>query len=350
MRFLRLSSPEIPGRLLSFTLLSCVIALPTFQSALATEIYKDWAVACDNTRHCEAIGFQNQDSVSAPVLLYLQRDAGPATLVQATFIALSEDGVHDQPLTVRINKLTLHGVKSDRPLSPDQVRRLLPMLLDAPEARLTDGKTTWILSLAGLKAALLKMDDAQGRLRTPGALVRKGSKPESTALPALSAPVWQQAPLAPARKGDEKLLIPILNTIKDRTCWGEVPDNYEPDASLTRLTGTQVLVMRECSRHAYQISYAAWVANDKPPYNPQRVILPTDSGEMVDYAMNADFEGGILSTYAKGRGLFDCGGIASWVWTVSGFILLEEAVQPLCRGFTGGGIFMLRTWKATVRH
>ncbi|RYD40495.1 MAG: DUF1176 domain-containing protein, partial [Verrucomicrobiaceae bacterium] len=48
----------------------------------------------------------------------------------------------------------------------------------------------WTLSLSGLNAVLLKMDEAQDRIGTPGALVRRGNKPESSVLAPVPPPVF----------------------------------------------------------------------------------------------------------------------------------------------------------------
>jgi len=42
-----------------------------------THEFGDWTIACDNTRHCEALGYQSMESGSAAVVLWLSRDAGP---------------------------------------------------------------------------------------------------------------------------------------------------------------------------------------------------------------------------------------------------------------------------------
>ena len=128
-----------------------------------------------------------------------------------------------------------------------------------------------------------------------------------------------------------------------------MPDADDPYPSITRLTDKKVLVMRLCSRAAYQVIYRMWIANDKPPYHPQPVSLPTETTEMVDYGMNADFDNVILTTFSKGRSVFDCGDRMSWLWTASRFKLLEAEIGPLCRGFGGGGQ-MLRVWTADIRR
>ena len=57
-------------------------------------------------------------------------------------------------------------------------------------AQTIDGKgKAWPISDSGAAAVLLKMDEAQGRLGTPGALVRRGDKAEASVPAALPVPV-----------------------------------------------------------------------------------------------------------------------------------------------------------------
>ena len=88
-------------------------------------------------------------------------------------LANSEEGGIG-PLSLSVGGFSLPGLKDEQTLSAAQMAKLLPRMLDADAAELSDGKQQWRLSLAGLKAALLRMDEAQGRLGTPGALVKKG--------------------------------------------------------------------------------------------------------------------------------------------------------------------------------
>lgn len=321
-----------------------VLAFTTVTAVAGSHTFKDWSVACDNTRHCEAAGFQAEEGEWQPVSLWLARDAGPGTPVQARLSVLQEDGKDAGALSFKVGALTLRGLKSDADLSAAQVNSLLPQLQNAAVAEVTNGKSAWKLSLSGLKAALLKMDDLQGRIDTPGALVRKGQKPESAVLPALPAPVLEAVKLPPTKKEDARLAAAIVKLIKKtEDCEGEIM-GAPADTGITRLSATQVLVTRECWRAAYQSGYGFWIANDKPPHDPRAVSLPSESKESMNDAMNADFENGVLSSYGKGRGLGDCGNSMSWLWTAQGFKLLSAEVAPLCRGFPGG--VGLRTWVA----
>lgn len=304
-------------------------------------VYKDWAVACDNTRHCEAVAYQSEDSASEPVVLWLSRDAGPNAPVRVQLDV--NDSEDPRQLTLRLGSTTLKGLARGEDLSPTQTQQLLAHVLVGQKLTLADGGKRWEVSLAGSNAALLKMDDVQGRVGTPGALVRKGKKPESVALPPLPVPKVRAAALPGTSKADEALLVPILKSVKERDCWDDMPDDNDPETSITRVSATQVLVMRECGRGAYQGGSGLWLANSKPPYRAKRLELPMPGAETSDYVMNASFEDGRLSSYAKGRGLNDCGADYAWVWTDKGFVLSDASTAPLCRGMAQGG-YSLRTF------
>ncbi|GJI98850.1 hypothetical protein RugamoR57_55680 [Duganella caerulea] len=301
---------------------------------------KDWEVACDNTRRCEAVGFQSEESESAPVALWLGRDAGPAGALEAKLHVVIPDDKDAGPLTITVGKLALGGLKADTGLTAEQIGRLMPQLLNAESAKVSDGKHQWLLSLAGLKAVLLKMDDVQGRVGTVTALVKAGMRPASEVLPALVPPTVRPVPLPPAQKGDDKLLAAILKTMRVEDCEVALGESGG-DQSIHRLPGGKVLLVLECDRAAYQSSYGLWVARDKPPYDLKPLEVPGMEGGGI---MNASLEGGKLSSYAKGRGLFDCGGFWTWVWTAQGFQLIDVSQANICRGMPGG--VTLRDWVA----
>ena len=307
--------------------------------------FKDWAVACDNTRHCEAVAYQNEESDSQPVVLWLSRDAGPDAPVHVQVDVGDSEDV--QALTLNLGTTPLKGIAPGQDLRPSQTRQLLAHVLVGQKLTLTNGAKRWELSLAGSNAALLKMDDVQGRLGTPGALIRKGKKLEATVLPALPAPKIQVAALPKTSKADEALLQPILKSITPRDCWEDMPDDSGPDTSITRVSNTQFLVMRECGRGAYQGGSGLWLANSKPPYAAKRLVLPLPEGETTDYIMNASFTNGRLASYEKGRGVNDCGAGFDWVWTAKGFVLIGAWSAPLCRGMVAGS-YSLRIFTADV--
>jgi hypothetical protein len=78
-----------------------------------TQVFKDWSVACNNIRHCEATGAQPDNSTSEPVVLWLARDAGPATPLKARLLVLREGVGAARPLTLQIGSWVLRGLQAD---------------------------------------------------------------------------------------------------------------------------------------------------------------------------------------------------------------------------------------------
>lgn len=303
-------------------------------------VHKDWAAACDNTRHCEAVGYQQMDA-DLPVTLWLGRDGGGNAPVLGKLMAYAEDEGDNARLSIRAGDVLLKGIRQD--LSAEQMARLLPALKKATTAQVSDGRHQWTLSLAGLTAALLKMDDLQGRVGTVTALARPGDKPASAVPPALPAPLLRAAPLPQTSDSDKALLPKLLAALDAADCEAIASEGAYGDVH--RISATQLLVVRQCWLGAYQGAYGVWRVNDQPPYAPVRLMLPGADGKEEDSAVEAYFEQGELSSYAKGRGLNDCGSFQRWLWTADGFKLLESSSGPLCRGMPGGG-FMLRQWLA----
>lgn len=308
--------------------------------------FKDWEVACDNTRRCEVAGYQKEEA-QEPVVLALSRDAGATAPVKAKFGPYAQDVDELGALTVQVGQTTVRGLRADEELTSEQVAKLLPLLLNAESAKVNAGKRTWTVSLAGVKAALLKLDDVQGRVGTPTALAMPGARPASAALPPLPAPQVKLLPAVATRKEDAQLLPLIVKTLKQGGC-AEPVDIAESDrqSELYRLSGKQVLLVLECGRGAYQSSFELWTANDKAPFLPKPVKLPDPTSTTGGDLLNPGFDQGRLSSYAKGRGIGDCGSSAEWGWTATGFQLIEATSGRLCRGVPGG--FALRDYTATV--
>ena len=316
--------------------------------------FTDWEVACDNTRHCEAVGYQAEGDTPA-VLLWLGRDAGPTAPVSARISVQSEDDGAAGPLTLQVGPAIVRGLRADDLLKAEQVARLLPLLVNAESATVADGKHTWTLSLAGMKAALLKMDEVQGRVGTATVLARPGVRsadrsavrPIASVLAPVAPPRIQQLPTFAYRAADAGLLPLILKTIAHGGCEdGFDAGGGEPYNEIHRLSATQVLLLLECSRGAYQSSYEAWMANDQPPYAARPVTLPFDTAGLGGYLMNPGFANGQLTSLGKGRGINDCNEQATYAWTAAGFRLVQASSGQLCRGFPGG--YPLRDYTATV--
>ncbi|MEZ2292785.1 DUF1176 domain-containing protein [Variovorax sp. RCC_210] len=321
--------PACLAAVLSFAALSAsaAIAAGAAETRPVSFSHNDWELACDNTRTCRAAGYQQDGE---PVSMRITRKAGPNTAVE---IELQTGGEEEPkgPLRVKVGKATVSGLEGGSPsLDASQVRAVLPELLKSDDATLTaGGGKKWVLSLSGLNAVLLKMDEAQGRVDTPGALVRRGSKPESAVLAALPMPVFHALKPVKSRPGDDALAARIFPSLKLSEADGPCNNTDAVQAKslqVHRLTDSKVLLSLECSVGAYNSTSQLWIANDKPPYSPSALEA------------NGDFDDkdASVSSVMKVRGIGDCVSTETWHFDGRGFVRTGATVDSLCRDFPGG--------------
>jgi hypothetical protein len=307
--------------------------------------HKDWQLACDNTRTCRAAGYQSDDGEAAPVSVLFTRAAGPGTRVDGELQlgTMSDDSPHPGSVRVAIGGKAAGTVALDGDnhgvLPPAVTEALLKALAGTAAVTFSGGGTTWRLSGEGAAAVLLKMDDLQGRIGTPSALVRRGTAPESGVKPPLPMPVVRavRIPKAP-RPGDDALAARIVATLRhvadcDLLDARDAPRDPTDAPALWHLDATRVLVTAPCWRAAYNTGDGYWVANAKPPYDP---VLVTASGTEFDEAAG-------ISSQQKGRGIADCVGEETWTWDGRAFVHTSETTTGLCRGVAGGGAWNLPT-------
>lgn len=317
-----------------------VAASSTNQAAPREDTYKDWVIGCDNIRHCEAVGYHEDNGDAVPVALGLARAAGPGTPLRATLYLSDENVEAIASVAVDVDGWRMTGLPVGKPWTAAHTAAIVPRLLNAEAAVFSSGAKRWRLSLAGAKAALLRMDELQGRLDTPGALIRKGATPEQTVPAPPPAPVLTRARAAVADTPVElpaslRKALPRADCVANGAIRGH------------RLTRDSVLVLQECSRGAYQSVYQAWTASLKAPHQLKQLKLPKIDGSPPEEVFEPDFDEGVLKSAGKGRGLYDCGIWTEWLWTERGFQLLSHDSASACRGFPGG--ISVRLWTATRR-
>jgi len=341
-----------------FAVHGMVAALPAIAAGQAPTTFShfDWELACDNTRTCRAAGYQAGD-VEPGVSVLLTRAAGPDQAVTAQ-IELAHYGAEAGPLPAQVRMLvgrrplgevTLGVGSATGKLSAAQTSALLAAVLGKTTVTWTDGKTDWQLSGNGANAVLLKMDEFQGRIGTPGALVRKGSKPEASVLPALPRPVILAAPVPNAGKDADALLTPserkvllaeLAKTTAASACeqFSEVL-NSEEQLGIYRLSAGKLLVGARCWLAAYNSGATYWVVNSRPPYAPQAVAADANA-----------YDKGKLVSQQKGRGLGDCWSMAEWTWDGKAFVQSAAWDTGMCRLIAPGGAWQLPTLVSTVKQ
>ena len=198
-------SPLLPA------LLALACPLAAAAAAPAKSLYfqhHDWVVACDNTLTCRAAGYAVDEDSTLSVLL--TRKGGPNQAIQG-HLSLQPDEGPTQPkgaLRLRIQQRDL-GVlapgknEGTHALNASQTSALLSALVRDGGISVTDAAGhRWPLSDKGAAAVLLKIDEYQGRLGTPGAVMRKGSAPETSVPAALPVPLVRKAPTLDSSQDD----------------------------------------------------------------------------------------------------------------------------------------------------
>lgn len=304
----------------------------------------DWEIVCDNTRTCRAAGYQrDEDELTLSVLL--TRKAGSNTAVAAELII---GDVTDDPLPdaveLKINSQSYGKIKLNpnnmTPLSNSQRDALLGALPKTSKIEFIHHQKIWHLSDRGATAVLLKMDEAQGRLDTPSALVRKGTQDENKVLAEIPAPVIVKAPTLATKTIN--LSPDIIKTIEQSLDAGDCDYEDNNDSSspvIYPLTEQYWLASRLCWLAAYNAGSNYWLIKSTAPYD---AVLITDSG--------TDYDQGVISESHKGRGLGDCWSQTSWVWDGKTFVLSETFTTGMCKMVTAGGAWKLPTFVSDVRE
>lgn len=316
-------------------------------------VHNDWFLACDNTGTCRAAGYSAENSQGLLGLM-LERAGGPGTTVKAR-LRVGEDGdtpMPEGPLRLHVNGHDLGPVEDTGAaekvmLRPAQVDALLAALPGQARIEVIDGKRTlWPISDRGAAAVLLKMDETQGRVGTPGALVRRGKRAEASVPAARDMPVIVRGRLAAARPGDAALassealrdaLIATLGAGDD--CPHLIEYKGTPEMVIERVDGNHVLVQALCQMGAYNYSNGFWIARDQPPFSAETVTLEAESFARGE---------GTLSARYKGRGIGDCVSGTDWTWDGHAFRVSSAFSTGLCRGVPGGH-WMLPTLVSEVR-
>lgn len=311
--------------------------------------HEDWELACDNTGTCRAAGYQPGGHTPA-ISVLLTREAGPGTPVTGELHigALDEDGVDAVnrygQVMLRIDSERLGAAAIDAStyrtdLSERDVEALLKALRRDSHIEWVAGDVHWHLSGIGAAAVLLRMDDVQGRIGTPGAIMRSGSRSESEVPSAQPLPVIT----TPAVPDDDQPLTAVqLKDIREELL-STMPENDEclglddyqggdTELTATRLSERKILVSTRCWLAAYNMGVGYWVINDAPPYDPGLVTM---SG--------SDYGAGRIFAAHKGRGIGDCWSGDEWVWDGERFIHTRSHTTGKCRLVDGGGAWILPT-------
>lgn len=345
-------------RQLGMALLGLVFVVPVYAKPVSYQTFNDWVVACDNTGRCEASGA----SEGATGMLTLVREAGATGAISlrlSTPEAVDKKRLRADKKILQSDWSTWHAEADDgsATLETSDFNTIADVLGQVRHAtRLGFGpQAEDTVSLSGLSAALLLIDERQGRLDTPTALLRRGNKPSSNVPDADPLPAIRAAAL-PKRVLDAAIQKSLITQVrqsqrallKSEDCnmaRGNVGD------TAAALDDQHALVLIECWLGAYQSSSLVFKVPFDQPRQAKRLVLDVPLGNKTigltrDMVTMGDFEGGVLTHAAKGRGIADCGESASWVWNGQAFVLTQFSFMDSCRGGAPG--LWPTVWRSTV--
>ena len=306
-------------------------AKPVVPRPGALKTFGDWTVGCDNTLRCELRSLAPETGEPPDVTIAIARAAGPDARSEITL-----DGYEDAELDLAADGRRLTGTDTG---SPD--RAVAAMANARTLTAMIGDRTVASISLKGASAALRYVDAVQGRAGTVTALVARGLKPANRVPAPPAAPTI--VALTPGRSAAPPTAAQLADMRRIAGC--EAAADLEPPQAHA-LGGGKTLVLLPCSAGAYNALSAVFVieAGKVAPVRADAPVGFDPDGKGIPTVVNGDFKDGLLSSYAKARGLGDCGVAQQFVWDGNRLRLTEQRQMGECRGNTD----YIRTWTAAV--
>lgn len=317
-------------------IIACVAAAsPSVAADPETRSFRDWRVVCDNGGDCVAYGGATGGPTAfVRVSMHAGPDAEPDVMI----------GAWGQDSDTR-PELVIDGATRRLAAGPEsewagvaqargaEARELLAAMAAGDDMKLSIAGETAAVSVTGVSAALLWIDERQGRLNTVTALIRRGNRPASMvpeppelprirAIPAsISQFTQRDHPAAPA----EVLAHPSVADCRED--WGEPVSGdgilYAEVGPSTRVWGVQ------CYMAAYNAGHVLFLTDHLG--RAVRPLVLSGVDEEVEIFTNVDI-GWSITNNVRGRGLGDCGVIQTWTYASRGFELASEHRMDECWG------------------
>lgn len=305
--------------------------------------FSDWQITCNNLNFCVARSLTGENGL----VMSLSRHAGdndqPLLRIDygSPYSGALPGGTLKDNLLLDQRRLNPdlkhwavepHHIATSHSISIDE---FLAQIRNANNLQLTFQPQA-TLSLHGLKAALLLMDDVQGRVNSQSAWIKRGDRPLADVPPAPPLPVLPRAaqPTPLTREETSGLIDYATWRINTDEC---SLDPTRREVSVAPLTDRQALLLVSCEMGAYNVIDLAFEVTRSQPYVARGItltlpFLPPEKSEKSMELVNATFDAaqGELYTFAKGRGLGDCGSASRWRFNGGEFVLEEYAEESSC--------------------
>ena len=305
---------------------------------------KDWVVACDNLRGCQALSATDGIEYT-PLILHLQRAAGAQTplklyvrdVQQREFLPLLLDG---KPLSsaAALRRVELEDETLLMAEGAD-AQVLLAELRNGEQLRMTGAREQEaVVSLSGLSAALLLIDAVQDRVDTRSALYRAGSRPDSAVPAAPQAPSLRAYPgTTPLTEAESQAIVEaVLEQVRSQRA--EEDMDSESEAEAFALNEREALVITRTWCAAYNCDFAVSRVDRQPPYVERDLQLdPLPLGhDGLSGWVSYEPKTGELAYLYKGRGIADCGESGSWRFDGERFQVASFSFMGRCSGGNPG--------------
>lgn len=297
--------------------------------------FTDWTVGCDNGRACQAVALLPEPQLEGATLTVRRgAEAGAAPVI---WVTVRDEGV-PSPAFLAIDGRRF-AMALDRMSQSLRVRDAIGaarLLGKATRIEALDGGGRRLASITtrGSAAALLRMDAEQRRVGTTSALVRRGAAtrvPAPPALPLITSPARAPRParnLARAR---------VRQLLGPETVTCEYAQQGTIESVRLDARSSLVLASHPCGNGAYNFFSSAYIVDERGRATAARFDRGAGMGEGGDGPLvNADWNAGArrLTSYAKARGLGDCGSTKAYAWDGARFRVVEETFMGECRGST----------------
>lgn len=300
--------------------------------------FGDWAVGCDNAATCTMASLSPEAGDFQTFTLRLTRQPGPAGGLTIAIDAAQDDKVIARAAVIGTQRFALSPIRDTAALATAMAGGA------AIDVRDAGGLAIGRLSLTGAAAALRYIDAVQGRAGGVTAIVARGARPAGTVPAAPVPPVIVAPPTRGTAARPTSAQIRVMRKAGQCDIAMLPADMAGPETAA--LGDGRTLVLLPCSTGAYNLSSAVFVL-DQGKIAPARFDAPSgfaEAGAGVRSVVNGGWDAGTLSSYAKGRGIGDCGTAQRFVWDGRAFRLSEEARMEECRGNPD----FIPVWRATV--
>jgi hypothetical protein len=321
-------------------MLMLTMASALAQGAQQRHVFEHWTASCRSDGYCSATAAP-EGGTAADYLFRIGRHA-EEIYWELSFTTLATQAVADRQFMVQVDvdaqtflgaeQVAAYGAPTNFYFLGQNAQTVMDWL--APSSTLaveftdTDNSQRRVgFSLAGLNAALIWIDEKQGRL---------GSERVAEAAPIGLAPVTgidPDSPIPPAM---------LAWLAADGECREEDPPTAASD--IIDLSPTKRAFILPCWYAAYNTGSKLFIEDGaiiSQAYFPEYSV---ESGwTATDYLVNYDYDPrtGEISTFYRGTGMGNCGATARYVWGEYQFKLIEYRSQPSCESDNRPGDFPL---------